>query len=442
MGKRFKAPAPAVAASLAVLLFSALSGCSGFVTMEELMNLLSSDIAAVEPNIVVQLTDETRIDNGTGEYNFGSIINDATAGGFASSPITFKVYNKGGFKSSLSVTSVSLSAGDTADFVLSAVGETSLDFDESLSFTIRFDPTKASSLSATVTIRSNDPDTASFTFTARGTGVVFSLPCVAVPATVVAFSQGFAGIAGPRDVASITAFEMGRHEVTYPEWTSVKTWAIARGYTFANPGMLGKNGSYDLEPVTSISWRDALAWCNAASEFGGATPCYYTSSLKTTVYKNATVDPGLTNDCVLMTANGYRLPTEAEWEYAARWTSTGSAAGNSPSGAAVGLENTVAWWQNNSQNFTYPVEGKLPNALGIYDMSGNVYEWCWDQAAAYTGNVDADYMGPEVPTTSRIIRGGYCWSSASELATSYRTDFSYAYNSGLNILGFRVVRRP
>ena len=134
-------------------------------------------------------------------------------------------------------------------------------------------------------------------------------------------------------------------------------------------------------------------------------------------------------------ADGYRLPTEAEWEYAARgglnWTDDYTYSGSD-------IIGEIAWYSQNSNNLAHAIGTKLPNQLGIYDMSGNLYEFCWDWYAPYTDNV-TDPLGP-ASGDMRMVRGG-SWMSIEENCVvsgryrEYPVSF-YNYN------GFRIVTRP
>ena len=169
-------------------------------------------------------------------------------------------------------------------------------------------------------------------------------------------------------------FYLGVYQVTQGQYRAV---------TGANPSHF--KGSDDL-PVESVSWHDAIAFCNKLSEREGLKPYYQLDA--------ATRSGG----------EGYRLPTEAEWEYACR---AGSTTRYSFGDDAASL-GEYAWFNGNSGGKTHPVGQKRPNAFGLYDMHGNVWEWCWDVYAAYNANSPgADPDGPS-GASGRVIRGG-CW---------------------------------
>ena len=170
----------------------------------------------------------------------------------------------------------------------------------------------------------------------------------------------------------VATFQIGKHEVTWGLWKEVRDWAVGntKGYDLADVGNTYPAGKDDDYPVVRVSWYDAVKWCNARSEKEGLTPVY---NANWQTYKSGQMVPTINKD-----ANGYRLLTETEWEWAARggvsskgYTYSGS---NDP--------NTVAWTSENSNQQTHPVGTKAANELGIHDMSGNAFEWCWDQINA------------------------------------------------------------
>ena len=173
-------------------------------------------------------------------------------------------------------------------------------------------------------------------------------------------------------------FFLGIHEVTQGQYQAVMG---------NNPSQF--KGSDDL-PVENVSWLDAVNFCNKLSEREKLTPFYRIDGTEVTV----------------VGGNGYRLPTEAEWEYACRAKS----ATLYPFGDDASKLDEYAWSEHNSESKTHPVGQKLPNAWGLYDMLGNVWEWCADGYLEkyYASSPPADPPGA-VRASHRVIRGG-CWT--------------------------------
>jgi formylglycine-generating enzyme required for sulfatase activity len=198
---------------------------------------------------------------------------------------------------------------------------------------------------------------------------------------------------------------------------------------------VGRNGyqgdSSGAHPVTEVSWWDAVKWCNLKSERSGLQPAYYTLAYLSTL-------PDLSVSTILRTgtppvhvdwaASGYRLPTEAEWEYACRAGTTG---------AYAGPVDTLAWYYDNSLRNTHGVGQLQANALGLHDMHGNVWEWCWDDFAAYTATPKSDPRTTVSDLQPRVVRGG-SWGASASLCRSASRGYQYADYS-INDQGFRTL---
>ncbi len=192
--------------------------------------------------------------------------------------------------------------------------------------------------------------------------------------------------------ADIAPFLMSKFQVTQ---------AVYFGLTRENPSFF----KGDNRPVETVTWKEAIVFCNLLSAEAGLEPCYTLSE---------------TNDDISYDHHkkGFRLPTEAEWEFACKAGTTG---------IRYGELDTIAWYKNNAGNTTHDVGEKNPNAWGLCDMLGNVWEWC------------SDIYDAEVYGSYRVLRGGgFCDEERSVMATNRRR--SHPLKFKIEDLGFRVAR--
>lgn len=249
---------------------------------------------------------------------------------------------------------------------------------------------------------------------------------------------------------NVSAFYMERHEVTKALWDDVVQWATNHGYYFDSPGV----ASQPNDPVQQVSWFDSVKWCNARSEKEGIAPAYFTDSNWTNVYRAGQVN--LSEACVCWRGAGYCLATEAEWEKAARGGLDGK---RFPFGDTITQAQANYWstdfeaYDVNGTPGPHPLAPDFPNVLavgqflptgyGLYDMAGNVWEWCWDYYGdswySDARSTQDDTHGPGSASWGgdRVYRGGSGVDIAWKSRVANRADAPPRFAMGH--FGFRVV---
>ncbi len=301
--------------------------------------------------------------------------------------------------------------------------------------------------------------------TATSQSAAVSLPATAptgmalIPAGSFQMGDNLDGLSSsmPVHTVYVGAFYMDKYEVTWAKWNEVRDWAVNNGYDLSGIGA----GKTESHPVQTVSWYDCVKWCNARSQKEGKPYVYYTDAGFTAVYKTGSaVYPAVLPVYCKWSASGYRLPTEAEWEKAARGGLSGrrfpwgdrsdhtraNYYGYWSGGVPVypyddGYSGYDTRYITGGYPYTSPAGTFSPNGYGLHDMSGNVWEWCWDwYGSAYYGTSPLSNPSGPASGSFRVIRGGSWYYSAIGCRSAYR-NFSNPDYRYFN-MGFRAVLPP
>ncbi len=254
--------------------------------------------------------------------------------------------------------------------------------------------------------------------------------------------------ATPTTDVYVSAFYMDTNLVSYSQWQAVYAYATNHGYAIYRFKNVAEAKAAN-HPVYDIDWYDCVKWCNARSEQAGKTPLYYTDPGLTQVYTNGETPP-----YVDWRGDGYRLPTEAEWEKAARGGLSGQ---RFPWGNTISESQANYYADTNQFSYdlgpdgynpigrvggtsppTSPVGSFAPNGYGLYDMAGNSWEWCWDWYGMPYGQPTTNNPTGSVSGSFRVIRGGSSYLHADSSRTAKRgvSDPSIWY---IDVVGLRCV---
>jgi formylglycine-generating enzyme required for sulfatase activity len=256
-----------------------------------------------------------------------------------------------------------------------------------------------------------------------------SAPLLPIIPPMVTVPGGTINVGGNPPVAPVTisTFEIGKYEVTQAEWTTLMG---------SNPSSFSSCGN-DC-PVEQVSWFDAVVYCNRLSTYQGLSPAYYSDAAYTQVYGLSGNTWSLPNGSTVYlkpNTKGYRLPTRSEWEYAA------CGGTNTPNYEYAGSNtiDSVAWWSGNSGGKTHERGTKAANGLALFDMTGNVSEWCYDWSGNPYPSSPNNPIGPATGTY-RSLSGGSFYENAFYCRLAVRNSAAPSFRAILS--GFRLAKTP